>query len=468
MKTLKNIFGVILGNATAIVSGVFVGFVLPKIISVSDYGMYKIFTLYFNYLGVLSLGIIDGIVLKYGGKNYDELDREKFRSVFAWYFIVNAIFTILIVIVALILGDADYRFVALLLAANLIPANITGYFQQISQITQRFTEYSVLKVIQSIANIFIVICLLLLYITEWASIGYRIYLVLLLSLNLMLVIWYLQTYKEITFGKKKSLISTLSEVIELVKIGFPLLLANLCTTLLLSIDRQFVSICFSTEEYATYAFAYSMLSLITVATSAISAVIYPIFKRANFNYLRKNYQIINMLLLIFVFLIILVYYPLFYFVDWFLPNYAESLNIFRIILPGLAVSASITVVMQNYYKVFDMSLLFFKNSVGVLLISFLLSVISYLLFGTKESISITSFIALLIWYVITERRINKFCTKSNKNIIYLLLMSSVFYVCTFIPLTWIGGMINLIVYIISTFAFFARDFIDAKKLLISK
>ena len=54
MKTLKNIFGVILGNATAIVSGVFVGFVLPKIISVSDYGMYKIFTLYFNYLGFLA------------------------------------------------------------------------------------------------------------------------------------------------------------------------------------------------------------------------------------------------------------------------------------------------------------------------------------------------------------------------------------------------------------------------------
>ena len=75
MRILKNILKVVFGNMSAIISGIFVGFVLPKIISVNDYGFYKIFTLYFSYIGVLSMGVIDGIVLKYGKFNYDELDR---------------------------------------------------------------------------------------------------------------------------------------------------------------------------------------------------------------------------------------------------------------------------------------------------------------------------------------------------------------------------------------------------------
>ena len=96
MKVLKNIINVISSNIVTIASGIAVSFLLPKIISLSDYGFYKTFTLYFGYLGVLSLGVIDGIVLRYGEKDYTELDREKFRSYFIWYFIFHAIVTALI------------------------------------------------------------------------------------------------------------------------------------------------------------------------------------------------------------------------------------------------------------------------------------------------------------------------------------------------------------------------------------
>ena len=81
-KTLKNIVFVALSNCSTIVSGIVVGFLIPKILSVYGYGMYKTFTLYTTYIGFFSLGIIDGIVLDYGGFNYDELNCEKFRSFF--------------------------------------------------------------------------------------------------------------------------------------------------------------------------------------------------------------------------------------------------------------------------------------------------------------------------------------------------------------------------------------------------
>ncbi len=468
MRVLKDIFKVIVSNLTTILSGVIVSFLLPKIISVSDYGFYKIFTLYFNYLGVLSLGIIDGIVLKFGEKNYTELDHQRFRSYFAWYSILHIVLTFAIVLVSFFVNVFDYKFLILLLAANLIPANITGYFQQISQITQRFKEYSIRKILQSVFNILLILLLFFLYQSDLTVVTYKLYLIGSLVVNLALVMWYIWTYRDIIFGKRDPLSSTFKDVLSLAKLGFPLLLANMCSTLLMSLDRQFVSMLFNTEEYATYAFAYSILSLITVATSAISIVIYPIFKRIEKSLLKDNYKNINFILLFFVFFVMVVYFPMGYFVEWFLPKYTYSLSIFRIILPGLAISSSITVVTHNYYKVFDKSTEFFKKSIVALVVSFVFNIIAFLLFGTRESISIASVFALLIWYFHSRNGLKKICSGISKDTIYMLIMCLVFYACTAIPNFLLSGLLYVCAYILISVGLFAQNWRALKNILLNR
>ena len=78
-KVVKNIILVALSNILTLISGVLVGFVLPKIMSKADYGYYKTFTLYFSYIGLFPLGFIDGIYLIYAGLNYKDLNKNKFR-----------------------------------------------------------------------------------------------------------------------------------------------------------------------------------------------------------------------------------------------------------------------------------------------------------------------------------------------------------------------------------------------------
>lgn len=465
MKTLANILKVVASNITTIISGVFVGFLLPKVISVSDYGFYKIFSLYFNYLGVLSLGIIDGIVLKYGAKEYSELDRERFRSYFAWYSILHLCLTIIIAASAIFTDNVDYKFIIILLAVNLFPANATGYLQQISQITQRFKEYSLRKILQSVANVLLVVLLFVLYKSESAAVNYQSYLIGLLLINVLLVAWYLVTYRDIIFGRRKKLTETFVEVISLSKLGIPLLLANMCSTLFMSLDRQFVSVLFETEQYALYAFAYSILSLITVATSAISVVIYPFFKRIEQDLLKKNYQYISSILLIFVFLVILVYYPLAYFIEWFLPQYTYSISIFGIVLPGLAMSTSVTVVMHNYYKVFGKSADFFKKSVLVLALSFTFNVIAYTIFGTMESISAASILALLGWYLISDAGLRKVCERNYKPTIYMVIMCIAFYLSIAINVYWVGALVYLSMFLTMTALFFFKDYKMIKGIL---
>ncbi len=455
MKVLKNILKTVVGNLSSLVSGVLVGFLLPKIISVADYGLYKTFTLYFNYLGVLSLGIIDGIVLRYGEKDFGDLDRRRFRSFFAWYAILHFALTFVAVAVSFFVANGDYKFILLILALNLLPSNGIGYFQQVSQITERFGEYSARKILQAVANILLVLAMYLLY-KNGTPVGYRQYLIGLSAIHVLLLAWYLVTYRDIVFGEKIPLGESFRDLLGLMKIGFPLLLANMCSTLLLSLDRQFVNVLFTNEEYAVYAFAYSILSLITVATSAISLVIYPVFKRTDGEKLKKLFPDINALLLIFLFGTVTVYFPLVWFIGWFLPQYEYSLTIFRIILPGLAVSCSITVVMHNYYKVFGKSTGFFRKSLVALAVSFACNVIAYAIWGTRESISIASIFSVSLWYLHTQWGLRKDCGFDGRGALYALLMGAIFYLCSanFVPETWQGLLLYLALFVLVTGLFF--------------
>lgn len=465
MKILKNIIKVIFGNMTAIISGVFVGFILPKIISVNDYGFYKIFTLYFNYIGVLSLGIIDGIVLKYGKFNYDELDKKAFRSYFAWYALINFFFSVVLFVIAVCTRDIDYKFILLMLCANILPMNYTGYFQQISQITQRFKEYSTVKVIHSAANVLFIVVIFAMY--QWGGVDmtYNIYLIGILLINAALSFWYMATYRDIIFGDHNSMRATFKDILGLIKLGMPLLLANLCSTFLISLDRQFVSMLFSTEDYAVYAFAYSMLSLITVATSAVATVLYPVFKRMDEDLLKKNYSNMTAITLVFSFAVIMVYYPLCYFINWFLPLYGYSLLIFRIILPGLVMSTVLTVVMHNYYKVLGLSASFFKKSVIALIVAFSANAVAYLIFKSREAISIASIVSFVIWYLMTELPLKKECNVKSKNFLFLALMTSCFYLCTITDIYWLGGILNLAALVGFSFLFYGKDIKNILKMV---
>ena len=437
-SVVKNIFGVAVSNVISIVGGIIVGLLLPKVLPVEDYGWYKTFTLYTAYIGFVSLGIIDGIVLKYGGKDYEEINRPLFRSFFSWYTLIHFVFCMLTIIGAMLIKDTNYKFILVSLGVYTIISNYSGYFQQISKITQRFREYTTRKIISSILKIFNVGALFI-----WAALGfpptYKVFLIVFITTELLVTAWYVFTYRDIAFGEKLSLSDTRKDIFQLGITGFPLLFANLCSSLILSLDRQFVSILFDTTTYAKYAFAYNMLSLVTVATSAVSTVLYPTLKRTTPETMKKNYGALVGIISIIVFGAIAAYYPLCLFVEWFLPQYNESLPIFRIVFPGLALSSSITVVMHNYYKAEGKNIIYFKKSILVLGISAAANAIAYYAFHTTVSISIASIITMVFWYVYVEWYfIRSYKYDGKKNLAYIGAMMVAFYVSSAITNYYFG------------------------------
>ena len=466
-KTITSILSVTLSNLLTLVSGIFVGLLLPKIITVGDYGLYKTFTLYLTYAGFFSLGIIDGIVLDYGGYNLDQLDRPSFRSYFKWYAIIHSFFFGIIIVISLFFDNADYKFICIMLAVSMVANNFTGYFQQISQFTERFGEYSIRKIIQSGINIVAILALYMIK-QNGGNIDYKLYVIVFALTNVVLMCWYLITYRDIWVGKAAPIRATGIQIKHLMLIGFPLLFANLCSTLILTLDRQFVNVLFDNDTYAIYAFAYNLLSLVTVATSAVSTVLYPLLKRTSEDVLKENYQLISRLVLITIFLAISAYFPLCILIDSFLPKYHDSLQIFRIIFPGLAISTSVTVVMHNYYKTLGKNLIYFKKSIVVLLISAFANIVAYYGFHTTQAISIASIVTMVIWYCTSEQYFVKaYSIKRARTLSYLLTMMCLFYIVSLLGNPILGFIIYLAIWIIVSMLFFMGkvDMKQVKKLI---
>ena len=452
-KSFKNIINVAISNIAKLLSSVLVGLLLPKIIGVTDYGYYKTFTLYGVYVGLFTFGITDGIYLKFGGKSYDSLDKNSFRFYSRFFFVAQLIFSGLVALISCICLPGEYCFIFLCLALYLLFYNITSYFQIVSQITGRFNELSLRNLIQSLLQAGAIAILYILSNSPDQG-SYRLFTIIYVAITCFLAFWYVFTYRDIVLGKQITLTAGRKDIKEFVVIGIPLLVSNLSMLLLLSLDRQYVNILFETDTYAVYAFAYNMLSLFTTALAAISIVIYPTLKRTSKENLKASYSKLVFSILSLAFLGLTVYFPLTAFVPWFLPKYTDSLTLFRIIMPGLATSSTVTIVMHNYYKVLGENIKFFKNCLIVLITSFAANLVAYLFFGTTESISIASIIVLLVWYLLSERLfIKRYKISSTINTLYMLTVMAAFYVITIINVWWLGLFVYLTVFIVVRLAF---------------
>ena len=443
-KNFKDILKVAFSNIAKLLSGVLVGLLLPKIIGVTDYGYYKTFTLYGVYVGLFTFGITDGIYLKFGGQDYDALVKVKFRFYTRFYFLMELCFSVIAAVVALLFLPGEYRFIFLCLAVYLLFFNITSFFQTISQITGRFTELSVRNLLQSLFQAAVI---LFMYFSSDIY-SYRFFTIFYVSITCMLALWYIYTYRDLVFGKSSGYQATRDDLKYFVVSGTPLLVSNLSMLLLLSLDRQFVNVLFTTDEYAVYAFAYNILTLFSTTLSAISTVLYPALKRTNKGNLKTSYSKLTFSVILLSYVGALLYFPLLKFIPWFLPKYTDALPIFRIIIPGLAVSSAVTIVMHNYYKVLGKNILFFRNCLCILAASFTANLVAYLIFGTREAISVASIVVLLLWYLLSERLfVKQYGIHFTKNLLYIIVMSAGFYLSTMIDTWWLEMIIYLAVLI---------------------
>ena len=435
-------------NFLQLISGIIIGFIVPAILPIDGYANLKTYTLLISYVGLLHFGYLDGLHLKYGGKSFNEINKTTLKGEHTFIALVEFIITAIVIIIGFLTKDI----VIMLFGMTILPANMSTFFKGIFQATGEFNNYTkilnIYTFLYTIINVFLAIVI--------KSENYIYYCLAVFFSHIVALIAF-----EIMFQKKyhKESLEFPKDIFNVSKSGALILLGNLSVVALFGIDKWFVKIFLTTEDFAYYSFAVSMLNVINTLVNAISITFY------NYLFSNNNEKSINKLKKYLITLggfASLGYFALSFIVTNFISKYIESLSIIAITFAVFPYMILINALYVNLYKVNKDEKKYFKIVISMLGISIIYNIIALIVFGTTTSIAFATVLTLITWVIYSTNDLEK-VEKDKKMYIYILLLTVSFLLISHY-FNWLLGIIAyFIIYILLTYIFNKEVLIDLKE-----
>lgn len=440
-KKIKDLMYAFSANFLNFLMGFVTGFIIPKFLGIDDYAYLKLFTFYITYVGVAHLGFLDGIYIKYGAYDYEDLPKERFRGYVRFLIVFQVIEAVLLSIVTfVVIGNENRIIIMLFTIFNMIILNLTNLWTFIHQFTKRFKLFSIntilTKLLYVVGSLFLIIN---------GMLGYFEYVFLQTIINIIILIIYIYYNKELVFGKADSLKNTFKDAKSLIGIGFFVMIGNFMTNIILGIDRLFVDAFFTIKDFAIYSFAYSLISLFYILLNSVTMVIYPYLKRTNKDIYKQTYETIRVSITIIMSITLCGFFVIKFIVANFLPQYTESFNIFIFLVPTVIYSGQISILIANFYKVMNKTKEYTINNIVALIIAFLTNIIACFIFKNITAIAIATLISFVIWLIYSDLYFVKII---KVNVIRANVLDLVVLIIFLFSAYFFGYFSGLIIYIV--------------------
>lgn len=426
------------GQAFLLIFGFIQSLIIPKYLSTTDYGYWQLFLLYTTYVGILHLGFLDGVLVRWAGKDLEAL-REEIPTTFRFILLEQGfIVVVLVMIVGLI--DMPSRKIALAVLANAIIVNLLTFFLFTAQATKRFKLVTAVNIGRGL--LFIVFILLIFFS------GYFSYFSLILATmatGIIIIFLFVFHTRDCLFYHSAHRRSLLQYGNENIGIGIFVLLGNFTALIFATIDRLTVGSFFPITQFAVYAFAMTMCGLVTVFLQAAAQVFFPYLSGSSSKTRTKAYGLLKPTLVIFWAAALAVYFPFSVWIRHYLPNYSDSLPLMAILLCTIGFSGQINILHANFFKVYRKQRAYFVLACISLIGAGTLNMLAVSLFGTLKAVAYTAIISFSLWYLLNEVVLRHLVAVPTKEIVKWVIVISV-YIGAFLGAyavaeTWVIGFI---------------------------
>lgn len=450
----KDFIYAVTANALNFLMGIVSGLLLPNYLTVDDYGYIKVFLLYITYVGIGHFGFLDGIYIRYGNYNYEDLPKRKFRTYFRFFMVFQTIGSIILVIItALFVKDSIKSGLLYLVAINMILMNATTYFAFIHQITRRFKTFSINTVLTKL--LYILGCLALFAAHIY---GYMHYVVLQTIVNLVVLIIYIYDNKELVLGKAEGFMENIKEIKENFKIGFLVMIGALMSLIILGMDRIIIDELFTHIEFTMYSFAYTLISLFYILLNSVTMVMYPYLTRAQEEKRGQAYGELKTIIVIFSGFTLFGFFILKFIVLNFLPKYVSSLPILLILTPTVLFNGQISILISNYYKVMKLTKDYTINNIVALILGLVTCVVSLIIYKSTISVAIATVAAFVLWVIYSDWFfIKKFKINLNRSRFIEAYIVIAFFISASFFNIYVGALIYLASIIIVVAVGYKKD-----------
>ena len=422
---------------SALISALMV-LIVPKLVGVESYGYYQLYLFYTSYVGVSYLGWCDGIYLREGGRYYKDLNKPLYSAQFKMLGIFEiAIYLLLFTVFMFVVSDENKHYVIACTCIVAVGMCLRWFVTFILQATARIKEFAIVTISEKI--IFVILVMLLM------AVGYRDFKLILAAdafskyLSLSIGIFYC---KDIVFSKYVPFKTALPEVKENISAGIKLMLAYLCSMLIIGVVRFGIENHWDISTFGKVSLTLSISNMVMTAINAIAVVMYPTLRRTNSDNLPKIYGIMRIILMGAVFGVLIFYYPAYKILSMWLPQYTESIRYAAILFPICAYESKVSMLVNTYYQTLRLENLMMKCNMAALALSVICTLVSTMLLNSVTAAIISILVVLIFRCILSEVILStKISVDVTKDIIIELLMTAAFIICN-----WYFGFAGMIIY----------------------
>lgn len=421
-------------------------FMLPRYCSVDTYAHIKTYTLYIGtYANFLSFGYFQGIYLFYGGSSIDDISSNEFSNKFWTFICLELPIALLVFCIGLFVQD----YILILFSAGLVIINIGYYYRNFFQAIGEFRLYSIALLADTLTSFFSYIALI--FIMRSNNYIYFIAMPLFFSvITVFILSYFLDTKIHFVRAGGFSLVQLKNNISS----GFVLMFGGFAATLFLSIDRWFINLLMSDVSFAMYSFAVSMQNMIATLMSSITISMY--------NYLCKindscNIVRVKKIILVICYLLLSSAFVCKFIVELFLVKYVVVSDVLFILYGSQVFLTILKGVYINLYKIRREQFLYFRQTVSMIFVSFVLNFIMYIYFQNISSIAWATFLVCALWFFWCELR-NKEFMFSVKEYLYIIILMAVFFVCGFFLNSIIGFVVYVLIFFVLSYMLTRESF----------
>lgn len=398
IQLIRNFSFTISSNLISLIISTIVVIVFPKLIGVEEYGYWQLYLFYLSYVGFLHFGWSDGIYLRYGGEEYINLNKKIFSSQF--YLMILFQFTIaifIIIISILFIEDTNRAFIFNMIALNAFFINVLSVLLLTLQATNRIKEFAQINIISRVSYVFLIILFI--------SIGFREFKIMIVadligkSLSLIYAIY---ICKDIVFNKITTLNLNILEATQNIKVGMKLMFANIASMLIIGVVRFGIEFSWDVSTFGKISLTLSVSNLFMLFINSTGIVIFPLLRKMRIEALPKVYLVFRDILMLLLFFVLILYFPMKTFLAKWLPNYAESLTFMALLFPISLYEGKMGLLINTFLKTLREERYIMKINIIILLLSVFLTIFTTLIFRNLNLAVLTILIVISIRSILAE------------------------------------------------------------------
>lgn len=433
-KGFKNIKYSLIAQTLILVVGILKTFGIAAILTTESFAYWQMYVFYIGYVGFFYLGYNDGILLKYGSLDYEQLPFKRIRSSIRYYITMLLVFSCIVFIAAWNISDTQKAFVMSIVAISIVMYGLYGVFIYIFLITNQIKKHSFFTAVDSVSSFIGLVFMFLLKRSDFYFLIIFVFLSKLISVVVMAIMC-----RKLWLGSSAPAREGLGEFVDNIKAGIFLMLAQVMSMLVTGLGRIFIEYGSNLNEYAYYAFGITVMGMVMVGVTAVATVMYPTLGRVEKDVLPQFFQKMYQYFTHFTVFSLLLYFPAYLLVGIFFQKYTPMLSYFVFFFAMMTWQAKVNITTSTYFRVLRMERKMMKiNILSVLFFCFsyflLRLTIGHLFSGQVTIVAISTFLSMVFLEILAEQTLRKALgLRFDRQLAKDIVINLIFLVAAFIP-----------------------------------